>query len=369
MSDDGHGADGRSDAETRPLLFNPPPVLTDPEPAVAAALAVIERSLGAMASQATRPLLDPPTQPFRLRPIGATGLAVFPVVLDTAPLATTPDRTTAHRVLDAYAAIGGNALVVDDEADGLAAQTVGTWLLNRRRRESTVLAGRVGGGGLSAPQLTAAVERLLHRLGTERLDLLIVDGEDRSTSFEETLISLAGLIDGERVGHVAVGGVGPAQLIRSRVLAGQRDLPRFAAFAPVYSLVERDGYEQGAAPVVHAQQLACLPVSPLADGFLSGAAPSRTALRRLRELHPQQADRMLPHRTRRGLRVLEAVVRIAEEREVPPAAVALAWLLTRPHVAAPVVAAGSVEQVWAAGAAASVHLSRAEASVLSRAAD
>ena len=168
---------------------------------------------------------------------------------------------------------------------------------------------------------------------------------------------------------MAVGGVGPSQLIRARVLAGQRDLPRFAALAPVYSLMDRDEYEGGTAPIVHAQQLACLPVSPLADGFLAGVATTRSALRRLRELHPQRAERLVPRFSRRGLRVLEGVVRVAEEREVPPAAVALAWLLTRPHVAAPIVAAGSVEPVWAAGAAASVHLSRAEATALSRAAD
>ena len=370
MTDDAHAGRGDGpDDETRPLLFEPPPVLTDPEPAVASALAVIERSLSAMASSATRPLLDPPSQPFRLRPVGRSGLAVFPVVLDTAPLATTPDRVTAHRVLDAYAAIGGNALVVDDAADGLAAQTVGTWLVNRRRREATVLAARVGVGGLGARQLTAAVDRLLRRLGTARIDLLILGGDASGTPFEETLIALSGLVEADRVGHVAAEGLSAARLIQARVMAGQRDLVGFDAVAPDYSLLLREEYERDLAPVVHAQEMACLPVSPLAGGFLAGAAPSRAALRRLRELDPQQAQRMQPLLTRRGVRVLEAVVRVAEEREVPPAAVALAWLLTRPHVAAPIVVAGSVEQVWAAGAAASVHLSRAEVTALARAAD
>lgn len=364
----GEGERGGADDETRPLLFDPPAIATDPEPAVAAALAVIERSLTAMASSATRPLLDPPTQPFRLRPVGSTGLAVFPVVLDTAPVGTLPDRTSAHRVLDAYAAIGGNALVVQDAADGSAAQTVGTWLSGRRRREQVVLIGRVGGGGLAAPQLAAAVERLLRRLGTERLDLLVVDGEDRSTPFEETLTALAGLVEQERVGHLAAGSLGVPALIRARVLAGQRDLPRLAALAAPYSLVQR-AYERDTAAVVHAQELAFLPAAPLAGGFLAGAAPTRAALRRLRDLHPQRADRLQPLPTRRGLRVLEAVTAVAAQREVPPAAVALAWLLTRPHVVAPVVAAGSVEEVWSAGAAAAVHLSRAEAAALTRASD
>lgn len=366
MDDDGRPGAQRPGDETRPLAFDAARLAPDPEPAVAAALAVIERSLSAMASSPTRPLLDPPTQPFRLRPVGSTGLAVFPVVLDTRLLGTAPDRTTAHRVLDAYAAIGGNALVVDDEPDGQAAQTVGTWLAARRRRDAVVLAGRIGGAGLAAGQVAAAVERLLRRLGTERLDLVIA-GSDRSASLQETLTALAGSMDRDRVAHVVAGDHDAAALIRARVLAGQRDLPRFAAVSPRYNLLQRDPYETQTAAAVHAQQLSCLPASPLAGGFLAAEAPTRAALKRLRELHPHRAERLQPLYTRRGVRVLEAVVQIAAEREVPPAAVALAWLLTRPHVAAPVVAAASVEEVWSAGAAASLHLSRAEATALQRA--
>ncbi|MFD1721497.1 aldo/keto reductase [Amnibacterium endophyticum] len=367
MHDDARRGAGRPDDETRPLLFAPPETPADPEPAVAAALSVIQRSLAAMSSAATRPLLDPPTQPFRLRPVAGTGVAVFPVVLDTRLLGGLPDRTGAHRVLDAYAAIGGNALVVDDAPDGVAAQTVGTWLAARRRRDSTVLLGRVGSGGLAAPQLAAAVERLLRRLGTDRLDLLVLAGEPAGTSFEETLTAGAGLVEQERAGHLVAGPIGASRLIRARVLAGQRDLPRLAGLATPYSLLRRDAHEGETAAVVHAQQLALLPTAPLAGGFLAGEAPTRSALRRLRELHPERAQRMQPLVNRRGLKVLDAVVAVAAEREVPPSAVALAWLLTRPHVAAPVVAAASVEQVWSAGAAASVHLSRAEAAALERA--
>jgi hypothetical protein len=105
----------------------------------------------------------------------------------------------------------------------------------------------------------------------------------------------------------------------------------------------------------------------LAGGFLAAAVPTRGALRRLRELDPERAERLQPSLTRRGMRIVDTVVRFAEEREVPPAAVALGWLLTRPHIAAPVVTATSVEQVWAATAAAGVHLSRAEVTALDRA--
>lgn len=369
MSDDTRGRHSRPDDETRPIdLGAGRPLATDPQPAVAAALGVVEQSLAQMANRSTRPLLDAPSQPFRFRPLGGTGLALFPVALDVSRLGEAADRTSAHRALDAYAAAGGNALVVDDAADGAAAQLVGTWLASRRRREQTVLAARVGtASDLTAAGLQAAVERLLNRLGTDQLDLLVLAGHDRATSMEETLTAVAGLFDAQRIGHLAAGDHTPERLIQARVLAGQRGLPRFSAVAPVHSLLQRSEYETGVGPVAHAQDLACLPRSPLAGGFLAAAVPTRGALRRLRELDPARAERLQPRLTRRGMRIVDTVVRFAAEREVPPAAIALGWLLTRPHITAPIVSATTVEQVLAITAAAGVHLSRAEVTALERA--
>ena len=67
------------------------------------------------------------------------------------------------------------------------------------------------------------------------------------------------------------------------------------------------------------------------------------------------------------MRIVDAVLRIAQDRDVPPSAVALGWLLTRPHITAPIVSATTVEQVWAATAASAVHLSRSEVTGLERA--
>lgn len=373
MSDEPRGRHSRPDDETRPIDLGPrpssaDPLATDPEPAMAAALAVVERSLASMANRVTRPLLDPPSQPFRFRPLGRTGLAVFPVVLDTSRLLDAGDRTAAHRVLDAYAAAGGNALLVDDVADGGTAELVGTWLSSRRRREQTVLLARVGAASdLTAAGLNTAADRLLRRLGTDQLDVLLLADHDRTTSMEETMTAVAGLRDDQRIGHLGAGDHTPERLIQARVLAGQRGLPRFEAVAPVHSLLQRSEYERGVGPVAHAQELACLPRSPLAGGFLAGPVPTRGAMRRLRELDPERADRLQPRLTRRGMRIVDAVLRIAEDRDVPAAAVALGWLLTRPHITAPIVSATTVEQVWAATAASGVHLSRTEVTALERA--
>jgi aryl-alcohol dehydrogenase-like predicted oxidoreductase len=373
MSDEPRGRHSRPDDETRPIEAGERPLRRDrlaaePDPAMAAALDVVERSLAQMANRVTRPLLDGPSQPFRFHPLGSTGLAVFPVVLDTSRLGAAADRTTAHRVLDAYVAAGGNALLVDDVADGETAQLVGTWLASRRRREQTVLFARVGtASDLTAAGLNTAADRLLRRLGTDQIDVLVLADHDRGTTMEETLTAVAGLRDDQRIGHLGAGDHTPERLIQARVLAGQRGLPRFEAVLPVHSLVQRAEYETGVGRVAHAQELACLPRSPLDGGFLAAAVPTRGAMRRLRELDPERADRLQPSLTRRGMRIVDAVLRIAEDRDVPAAAVALGWLLTRPHIAAPIVSATTVEQVWAATAASGVHLSRSEATALERA--
>jgi aryl-alcohol dehydrogenase-like predicted oxidoreductase len=364
MSDGTRGRHSRPDDETRPIDLGGRPLAADPDPAVAAAFAVVERSLVQMANRATRPLLDPPSQAYRLRPIGRTGLAVFPVVLDASRLPEAGDAA-GHRILDTYASAGGNALVVDDVP---AAELVGTWLTSRRRRAQTVLIARAGvGGDLTAAALQTSVEALLRALGADRIDLLVLADHDPTTAMEETLTAAAGLLDADRVGRLAAGDHAPERLIQARVLAGQRGLPRFDAVAPVHNLVGRTAYETGVAPVIHAQDLPALPRSPLAGGFLAAAVPTRGAMRRLRELDPVRAERLQPSLTRRGMRTVDALVRIAGEREVTPAAIALSWLLTRPHVAAPIVSVTTVEHALAVIAASGVHLSRSEAAALDRA--
>lgn len=363
--------DDANDDETRPLdlsLMRARPA-ADPEPAVAEALAVVQRAIRDMGTSRTRPLLDAPPTPYRMRWIGGTDLQIHPIVLAAATAPDAQGHADAHRLLDAYAAAGGNAVLVDDDADGRDADAVGSWVASRSRRDATVLIGRIGAHApaLSSSGLQAATERLLTRLGTDRIDLLVLPAREAGTSMEETLTAALGLLAAGKVRYFAAADHSAERLIQARVTAGQRALPRFDAVLPTYSLLARDAYEATTAPVVHAQGLTCLPVSPLAGGFLAGAVPTRGALRRLRELDPGRAERLQPALTRRGMRIVEALIELAAAREEQPATVALAWLLTRPHVAAPVATARSVEHVWAATAAAGLHLTRAEVQTLDRA--
>jgi aryl-alcohol dehydrogenase-like predicted oxidoreductase len=341
------------------------------EPVVDAAIAIVERAQQAMAAQPTLPLLDEPSAPYRLRPVPGTGLAVHPVVVSAGRFGTAVPAAEAHRILDAHAEIGGTAVEVLDSRTGRQEETVGAWLATRRRRERTAVLARVGvpeeHPGSSAAALTAAVERLRTRLRTDRIDLLTLAVHDRATSLEETLVALATLLEAGRIGAVAAGAHSAERLIEARVAAGQRGLPRFVAVSPVYSVLERLPYEAQLAPIVTAQELGCFPRSPLAGGFLTGSSTSRTGRKRLKDLDPERADRLATHASRRGLKVVEAVGTIARERGVPTSAVALAWLLSRPFVVAPVVGPSAAGEVPALAAAAALRLTRAETAALDRA--
>ena len=341
------------------------------EPVVDVALEVVRRAEAALAAQPTVPLLDEPSAPYRLRPLEGTGLALHPIAVSAMRFGTAVPAAEAHRVLDAHAEIGGNTIEVTDTVSGRQEEVVGSWLATRRRRERTVLLARVGLGaehpGSSAAALTTAIDRLRARLRTERIDVLTLALHDRATSLEETLVALAALIESGRVGAVAAGAHSAARLIEARVAAGQRGLPRFVAVSPVYSALERTAYETDLAPIVLAQGLGCLPRAPLAGGFLTGASATRGGRKRLKELDPERSERLAATATKRGLKVVEGIAALARERAVPTSAVALAWLLTRPSVVAPIVGPSAAGEVPALAAAAALRFTAAEVAALDRA--
>jgi aryl-alcohol dehydrogenase-like predicted oxidoreductase len=332
--------------------------ISDAEPVVAQALTVISRALDEMGSRDTRPLLDPPPRPYRLRPLAGTSLAFFPVVLSAAAFGTEVPHEQAGRVLAAYLASGGNAVDIADTGDDESLGAVGAVLNGSGARDRVLLSARVGvhprAPGLSAARLTAAVDRLLTVLRTDRIELLAFARHDRTAPVEETFTAAQALVEAGKVRHLAADEHSGDRLIEARVLAGQRSLPFLAAVRPVYNLVDREAYERQVAPVASAQGLGVFPRSPLAGGALA-ARPGRR--------RGEDRQRPLP---RRSQRIVSVVQDIAVERRVPPASVALAWLATKPSVVASVVSATTPEEVAAVVGVTSVHLTRAEAGALDR---
>ncbi|WP_294181544.1 aldo/keto reductase [uncultured Schumannella sp.] len=301
------------------------------------------------------------------RQIRNSELSVFPIALGGNVFGWTADATETERILDRYAQAGGNFIdTADSYAGGRSEIMIGNWMRFRRNRDDLVVATKVGKGpehpGVTARAISAAVEDSLRRLRTDRIDLLYLHIDDPEVPFEQTLLAVDELI---RAGKVrAFGGSDHAgnRLVEARIASAQLGVARMVAVQNHYNLMHRRQHEQEVVRVARELDLSVMPRFGLASGFLTGKYRTRADIAR--------SDRRLEladYLTRTGLRVLAALDKVSSEVESTPAAVSLAWLLTKPHVAAPVVSASRAEHVDDFVAATKILLSRHQLLELDRA--
>ncbi|AZZ54730.1 aldo/keto reductase [Rathayibacter iranicus] len=294
------------------------------------------------------------------RPLGESEHALFPLILDVSAVG----REGGAALLERFAAWGGNGVVVTDSASSVAAETeAGSWLAGHRDRDRFLLIGRFGApeGAAATPRLLVTrIEDVLRRLRTDRLDVLAVrpDGAGR---LDELLSAAEVLLSRGLVRTVVASGFAAEQLFEARVLAAH-GLPRFCAVEVRYNLLEQQEAEGDLGLVAAGQGLSLLSSVPLAHGFLRGVERTKRDLGRLPEGALAAA-----YIGRRGRRMLAALDAIGSELSAAPAAVALAWLLARPHLAAATVAPRSPAEVDALVRAVSLDLDAGHVAALDRA--
>ena len=283
--------------------------------------------------------------------IGDTTLDVFPLCLGGNVFGWTADEAQSFAVLDAYAAAGGNFIDTADaysawvpgHAGGESETILGRWMAARGNRDRMVIATKVGKlpglAGLSATTIRAAAEGSLRRLRTDRIDLYYAHADDAATPLEETLGAFDALVREGKVRHIAASNYGAARLAEALALAKRAGLARFVALQPHYNLAHRGDYEGALADLCVREGLACFPYYALASGFLAGK------YRPGANVASQRAASAAKYLDERGLRILAALDGIAAQRGTTVAAVALAWLLTRPGVAAPIASARTPDQL------------------------
>jgi len=313
----------------------------------------------------TNTLSGPITVPVRST-LGETGIAAHPLALGGSTFGWTLGSDDAFAVLDRFAGTGGDLLdTADSYAAGRSESIIGSWMRSRRTRDRMRVMTKVGRHpdhkGLSPVDIRDAVDDSLLRLGTDRIDVLFFHGDDPEVPLEESLGAVDALITAGKVRAIGASDFSPERLIEARVLAAN-GLPRFELLTTRYNLMERRPFEGARELVAHAQGLAVLPYFALANGFLGGQVRRRSEVRR-----DARGERLARHLGRRGHRVLAALDEIAFSHGVQPATIALAWLLAKPTVAAPVASATRPDQVDALMAAASVELHRSELVELDRA--
>ncbi|MGH3394244.1 MAG: aldo/keto reductase [Streptosporangiaceae bacterium] len=316
------------------------------------------------------------------RTMGYSGCAVSAYCLGTMTFGTETDEAGSHRQLDRFVEAGGNFVdTADVYSHGVSEEIIGRWFASRPAdlTEPVVLAtkGRFpldrfpNGDGLSTRHLTRALDGSLRRLGLDAIDLYQVHAFDPWTPLEETLRTLDGFIRAGKIRYYGLSNFTGWQLTKAVHVARALGLAQPVTLQPQYSLLVRE-IEWEIVPAALDSGLGLLPWSPLGGGWLSG--------KYRRDHQPAGATRLGENPSRgmeawdrrdsdRTWQVIDAVQKIAEEREVSTAEVALAWVTARPAVTSTILGARTMEQLEANLRAASLHLTAEETAALDAASD
>ena len=293
-------------------------------------------------------------------PLGTSALEISRLALGGNVFGWTASEEASYDILDAYVAAGGNAIDLADSYPhwapgcfgGESEEIVGHWMRERGNRSDVVICTKVGkfpgNQGLSYSQIISGIDGSLRRLQTDYIDLYYCHADDLETPLEETLRALGELVSAGKVRAIAASNYSADRLSEALRIADEIGLPRFSAVQPQYSLVVRDEFEGPLQDVCEREGLACLPYWPLAAGFLTGkydAAPSGA-----------RSDTVSQFQTPRNEAILNVVRAVADRHGVGPATIALAWLLTRSTVAAPIASVSRVEQLPALVASTTLEL-------------
>jgi aryl-alcohol dehydrogenase-like predicted oxidoreductase len=302
------------------------------------------------------------------RQLGRSELRVAPLCFGGNVFGWTADEATSFRLLDRFVEAGLDFIDTADvysvwapgHAGGESETIIGNWLRQRGGRDKVVIATKVGSAmapdrkGLSGAWIRRAVEDSLRRLQTDHIDLYQSHYDDPATPIEETLGAYAGLIAAGKVRALGASNFTAARLGESLAISAREGLPRYESLQPEYNLYDRAGYEAELEPLCREQGLGVITYFSLARGFLTGKYRSERDLSQ-----SPRGEGIGKYLNPRGHRILAALGEVAAQHEATPAQVALAWLIARPGITAPIASATKLEQVEDLIAAARLRLDQA----------
>lgn len=302
-----------------------------------------------------------------------TALDLGSVVLGGNVFGWTTDRDEGFRILDAFVDGGGRAIDTADSyvawvpgnSGGESETIIGEWLAASKRRDDVVIATKVGAlatrKGLSAANITSAVDDSLRRLGTDRIDLYFAHRDDEATPQEETLAAFDRLVQAGKVRELGASNFTPERLRSAAAIAVREGLTPFTVAQDLWSLVER-AVEIELVPTLEELDIAEVPYSSLASGFLTGKYRAGTSTDSARA---GKAGGYLEDP--RNLDLLAALDDVAAHHGVSVTAVSLAWLAAQRTVAAPIASARTVQQLADLLEAGRVRLTAQDVALLSAA--
>lgn len=310
------------------------------------------------------------------RALGQTGLEIAPLVFGGNVFGWTADEKTSFDLLDRFVDAGFNAIDTADaysrwvpgNKGGESETIIGKWMKDRKSRDKVVVVTKVGsdmGQGrkdLSAAYIEKAVEDSLRRLQIEAIDLYLSHWPDPTTPYEETLGAYDRLIKAGKIRAIGASNLDAGQLRAALDMAKLRGLPRYEVLQPEYNLYDRASYDGKLRELCMAEGLGVITYYSLASGFLSGKYRSQADLGK-----SARGGGVKKYLDARGLRILGALDEVAARHDATPAEAALAWIIARPGVTAPIASATSLEQMESLIRSVSLKLTGADIKALDEA--
>ncbi|MDW6026096.1 aldo/keto reductase [Mesorhizobium sp. BAC0120] len=303
------------------------------------------------------------------RRLGRTGLAIAPLVLGGNVFGWTADEKTSFDLLDRFFDAGFNAIDTADaysrwvpgNKGGESETIIGNWMKSRKNRDRVIVITKVGsdmGQGkkdLSATWIEKESEASLKRLQTDVIDLYLSHWPDPTVPYDETLGAYQKLIEQGKIRSIGASNLDASQLETALKVASQKSLPRYEVLQPEYNLYDRSSFDGPLRDLCVREELGVISYYGLAKGFLSGKYRSKADLGK-----SPRGGGVEQYLDQRGFRILKALDAVSGRHSAKPAEVALAWIIARPGVTAPIASATSLPQVESLIRAAELKLSAAD---------
>ena len=308
------------------------------------------------------------------RKLGNSGIHIAPFAFGGNVFGWTIDEATSFSLLDAFVGAGFNLIDTADSysawiegnSGGESETIIGKWLRISGRRNDVVIATKVAKWdrfpGLAPDNIRAAAEGSLQRLGVEAIDVYFSHEDDPNVPIADTLGAYSRLIEEGKVRAIGASNFSAARLAESLDISEREGLPRYEVLQPEYNLMERSGYEAELEPLVRERNLGVISYSALASGFLTGKYRDEADLG-----NSPRGYGVRKYLDKRGKAVLSALDEVAARHLVKPAQVALAWLMARPGISAPIASATGLDQLDELIGAVKLTLSIQDMALLDRA--
>jgi aryl-alcohol dehydrogenase-like predicted oxidoreductase len=286
--------------------------------------------------------------------LGTSGINVTPFCFGGNVFGWTADEQTSFKLLDAYVDSGLDFIDTADvysawvpgNKGGESETIIGKWLKRSGKRDKVIIATKVGKPmgpdkkGLSRVYITRAVEDSLKRLQTDYIDLYQSHDDDKNTPLLETMETFTDLIKQGKVRTIGASNYGVDRFKESLEISKKDGLESYQTLQPEYNLYDREGYEKELEPICIKNNIGVITYYSLASGFLTGKYRSQDDLSK-----SQRGGGVKKYLNDRGLRILDTLDKVAKEYNSTPASVAIAWIIARPGITAPIASATSVKQL------------------------